>query len=128
MARILIIDDEAHIARVLALWLKQHGHEVLEACNGEEALGVLAGQAVEMIISDMNMPRLDGLGLVKRVREGLRLEIPIILLSARCDQTNLAEKLAPYRVRLLPKPFVPSRLMADVEETLTLAQVGAKER
>lgn len=127
MARILIIDDEAHIARVLVLWLKRHHHEVLEACNGVEAIDILAQGSVDMIISDMNMPLLDGLGLVKKVREELHLDMPIILLSARCDQSNLAEKLAPYRARLLPKPFVPSRLMADIEETLALAQVTAKE-
>lgn len=125
MARILIIEDEAHIARVLVLWLKRHHHEVLEACNGIEALELLSTQTVDMIISDMNMPLLDGLGLVKKVREELRLEMPIMLLSARCDQSNLAEKLAPYRARLLPKPFVPSRLMADIEEVLVLAQVAA---
>ncbi len=127
MAKILIIDDEAHIARVLVLWLKRHHHEVLEACNGVEAIDILAQGSVDMIISDMNMPLLDGLGLVKKVREELHLDMPIILLSARCDQSNLAEKLAPYRARLLPKPFVPSRLMADIEETLALAQVTAKE-
>lgn len=127
MAKILIIDDEAHIARVLVLWLKRHHHEVLEACNGVEAIDILGQGSVDMIISDMNMPLLDGLGLVKKVREELHLDMPIILLSARCDQSNLAEKLAPYRARLLPKPFVPSRLMADIEETLALAQVTAKE-
>lgn len=127
MAKILIIDDEAHIARVLVLWLKRHNHDVLEAANGVEAIDILGQGSVDMIISDMNMPLLDGLGLVKKVREELQLDMPIILLSARCDQSNLAEKLAPYRARLLPKPFVPSRLMADIEETLALAQVTAKE-
>jgi len=127
MAKLLIIDDEAHIARVLVLWLKRHHHEVLEAGNGLEALDILRRQPVDMIISDMNMPQLDGLGLVQKVREELHLDIPIMLLSARCDQSNLAEKLAPYRARLLPKPFVPSRLMADIEETLALAQVAGKE-
>lgn len=127
MAKLLIIDDEAHIARVLVLWLKRHHHEVLEACNGMEALDILRKQPVDMIISDMNMPVLDGLAMVKKVRTELHLDMPILLLSARCDQSNLAEKLAPYRARLLPKPFVPSRLMADIEETLALAQVAGKD-
>lgn len=127
MAKILIIDDEAYIARVLTLWLTQHHHEVLEAGNGLEALDILISQPVDLIISDMNMPLLDGLGMVKRVREELHLDLPIILLSARCDQSNLAEKLAPYQARLFPKPFVPSRLMADIEATLALAQGAGTE-
>jgi DNA-binding response OmpR family regulator len=118
MARILIAEDEAHIARVLAMWLTRHGHEVLHASNGEEALQVLAGEAVDLVITDMNMPRLDGLGLIKTVREERGLAVPILLLTARCDQAELVACMQPYDVTIIPKPFVPSRLVADIGDLL----------
>lgn len=121
MARILLAEDEAHIVRVLSLWLTRHGHDIVEACNGMAALEVLRKESVDLIISDMNMPLLDGLGLVRAVREELRLDVPIILLSARCDQSSLCERLTPYRVQTYPKPFVPSRLVADIEQMLGAA-------
>jgi DNA-binding response OmpR family regulator len=118
VARILIVEDEAHIARVLAMWLTRHGHEVLEASNGENALDTLAGDVVDLVITDMNMPRLDGLGLIKAMREERGLTIPILLLTARCDQTELVTRLQPYDVSIIPKPFVPSRLVADIGDLL----------
>ncbi len=118
MGRILIVDDEAHIARVLAMWLSRNGHEVVEAPNGEIALRKITDGGIDVIISDMNMPVLDGIGLVKALREELKLKTPVLLLTARCDQTNLVEKLKPYEVRLIPKPFTPSRLVADIDSIL----------
>lgn len=118
MARILIVEDEAHIARVLAMWLARHGHEVLEASNGVEALETLAVEEVDLVITDMNMPTLDGLGLIKAVREERGLTFPILLLTARCDQAELVTRLEPYDVGIIPKPFVPSRLVADIGDLL----------
>jgi len=118
VARILIVEDEAHIARVLAMWLVRHGHEVLEAPNGEDALETLAAEEVELVITDMNMPRLDGLGLIQAIREDRGLTVPILLLTARCDQAELVTRLEPYDVSIIPKPFVPSRLVADIGDLL----------
>lgn len=118
MARILVVEDEAHIARVMSLWLTRHGHSIVEACNGQVALDILAGEAVDMIISDVNMPELDGLELARVVRIERRLDTPFLLLSARCDQDSLCDRVRPYGVRLYPKPFVPSRLVADIEAML----------
>jgi two-component system chemotaxis response regulator CheY len=121
MAKILIVEDEAHIVRVMSMWLERHGHQIRQAPNGAAALDVLGRESVDMIISDINMPLLDGLGLVKAVRNERRLDIPILLVSARCDQAKLAEQLEPYDVRLYPKPFVPSRLVGDIERMLGVA-------
>jgi len=116
--KILVVEDEAHILRVMSIWLTRHGHEVLEAANGHAALAMLDGADVDMIISDMNMPVLDGLGLVKEVRNKRALEVPFLLLTARCDQNMLTQQMRPYRVQVYPKPFVPSRLVADVDRLL----------
>ena len=118
MARILIADDDAHIVRVLSMWLGRHGHEVVTARNGEAALETLEGTSVDLIISDMNMPVLDGVGLAKAVRGKVGATIPIIVLTARCDQERLKEQLAAYGVRVYPKPFLPSQLVVEINHLL----------
>lgn len=123
MPCILIAEDEAHILRVLSMWLGRHGYDILEAPNGAVALEVLAREAVDMIVSDMNMPVMDGLELAKAVREQLGLTIPYLLLSARCDQDKLAKQAEPYRVHVYPKPFAPSRLVADINQMLNAVRM-----
>ena len=118
MPRILIAEDEAHILRIMALWLKRHGHEILEAPNGAVALKCLETESVDLIITDMNMPLKTGLDVVRTMREERKSDVPIMLLTARCDQEKLAKELAPYRVHVYPKPFVPSRLVSDIDRLL----------
>ena len=121
MARILIADDDAHIVHVLSMWLGRHGHEVVTARNGEAAMETLDGTSVDLIISDMNMPLLDGVGLAKAVRAKVGAAIPIIVLTARCDQERLNEQLAVYGVRVYPKPFLPSQLVLEINQLLGVA-------
>lgn len=126
MPRILLVDDEAHILRVTSMWLRRHGYELFEASNGAEALALLDREDIDLIISDMNMPIMTGMELVKTIREERKSDVPFLLLTARCDQQELATELAQYDVRLYPKPFVPSRLVADVREIFNaLATEGA---
>ena len=121
MAKILIADDDAHIVRVLSMWLQRHGHEVVTATNGEAALETIDGTSVDLIISDMNMPVLDGVGLAKAVRAKVGAAIPIIVLTARCDQERLNEQLAVYGVRVYPKPFLPSQFVLEINQLLGVA-------
>ena len=121
MAKILIADDDAHIVRVLSMWLQRHGHEVVTATNGEGALETIDGTSVDLIISDMNMPVLDGVGLAKAVRTKVGAAIPIIVLTARCDQERLNEQLAVYGVRVYPKPFLPPQLVLEINQLLGVA-------
>ena len=120
MATILVVDDDAHTVRIMSMWLTRHGHDVIEARNGQIALETLRGNPVDIVISDMNMPLLDGLGLLTAAREQLALGMPFLILSSRCDQAELARKIEPLGGRVYPKPFVPSRLVADVERVLTV--------
>ncbi len=119
MAKILIVDDEAHIARVMRIWLERHGHDVSQASNGADAVEILKNESMHLVISDMNMPVLDGLGLTRRVRQELKCDVPIILVTARCDQAELKKELAPFDVKLYPKPFIPSRLVEDITDMLS---------
>jgi two-component system chemotaxis response regulator CheY len=121
MAKIVIAEDDVHVIRVMTLWLTRHGHDVREGRTGREALARLGEETADILISDMNMPELNGLGLAKAVREELGLSIPILMLSSRCDQHELAEQTRKYGVQLYPKPFVPSRLLAEIDRLLAVA-------
>lgn len=124
MASILIAEDEIHIIRLLTLWLNRHGHKVTGVCNGAAALEALKRESIDLIICDMNMPVLDGAGLARAVREDMGLELPILVITARCDQASIIKKMEPYGVKLYPKPFVPSQLVADIERELGAVSPG----
>lgn len=119
MARILIAEDEAHILRVLSIWLTRNGHQVVEAHDGRAALTLLGGEErIDLIISDVNMPGMNGVDMIRAAREQLGLHMPCLMLSSRCDQAALAERVGPYDVRFYPKPFLPSRLVTEIEQML----------
>ncbi len=128
MPKILIVDDEPHILRITSMRLKRHGYDLLEATNGAEALSLLEQSEVDLIISDMNMPVMNGLELVKSVRNDRESDVPFLLLTARCDQAKFADELDRYNVRLYPKPFIPSRLVADVQCALETAEAGDRSK
>jgi len=121
MARILIADDDAHIARVLGMWLERHGHHVTIVDNGESALRSLEQGPADLVISDVNMPILDGRGLVRALRERLGAELPIVVLTARCDQESLNQELAAFGAKVYPKPFLPSQLVVEINQLLGIA-------
>ena len=118
MATVLLVDDDVQILRVLAMWFTRNGHEVVECRDGAEALNALSEEKVDLIVSDVNMPHVDGLELVRVIRDDRKLDLPIVVLSSRCDQSSIAADLAVYGIRVHPKPFSPTRLLAEVESLL----------
>lgn len=127
MARILITDDDAYMLRVLAMWLGRNGHQVVEASNGKMATKILQNESVDMIVSDINMPEMNGVELAQWLRREQGLNTPMILLSSRCDQIQIAEKLGPLGISIHPKPFSPSRLMAQIEVALATHAPGGHD-
>lgn len=124
MARILVVEDDVHILRIITIWLKRNGHEVTEANDGQQARDLLADQSVEgfdVVVSDINMPGMSGIELVRWLRHERKSDVPIILLSSRCDQSVISKELGPLDVQVHPKPFSPSRLIAEIERRLTKA-------
>lgn len=117
MARILIADDDAHIVRVMAIWLQRQGHLCIMVKNGQEALERVLAGGVDIVITDMNMPLLDGIELAKSMRRH-GVQIPVVMLTARCDQEALNESLAEFAVRVFPKPFLPSQLVGEIDRLL----------
>ncbi|MBN1513975.1 MAG: response regulator transcription factor [Phycisphaerae bacterium] len=131
MARILIVEDNAHQASLLSMWLRKNRHEVEVASNGADAQARLQaddraedGRCIDILISDVNMPEMTGIELVRWVRHERGLDIPILILSSRCDQADLAGELGSQSVRIFAKPFSPSRLVAEIENILTRRTCG----
>jgi len=110
MRRVLVAEDDPHILRVICLWLSRQGYEVLEARNGTSALGLARLHRPEVLITDVNMPGLDGVALVETLTKSGHCPRGIVVLTNRWDHREIAQNLAKYGAQVVPKPFSPSRL------------------
>ena len=118
--RILVCDDEIHIVRAVAMKLAKGGFEVEVAHDGQQAWEAIQRQVPQMLISDYQMPRLNGLDLCRRIRQTPELrELPIVLLTAKrleLDFDELSREL--WLTRVMGKPFSPRELLQIVESTV----------
>ena len=112
-ASVLLVDDEAPIRRSLGPYLERSGYRVLLASDGAEALDLLASYQVDIIVSDVLMPRMDGRELVRRVRAG-GARTPIILLT----QVNASYERVSALDDYLSKPFDPAELASRIRAVL----------
>jgi CheY-like chemotaxis protein len=110
MSRILVAEDDPHILRVISLWFSRQGHQVFEARNGAVALGLFREHAPEVLVTDVNMPAMDGLELVEQILHEPGNLRGVIVLTNRWDHGQIRERQAQSGVYVLPKPFSPSRL------------------
>ena len=116
MSRILVAEDDPHILRVISLWLSRQGHDVHEARNGISALELVQQYEPDILITDINMPGMDGLALLEQLRQHERLPRGIVVLTNRWDHREIGRNLAQWGVRVVPKPFSPSKLAGLIEE------------
>ena len=113
---VLVADDERDIREVLRLYLENAGYRVLEAGDGEETLGVLASQQVDLVLLDIMMPRLDGYQVLKRLRE--TSNIPVIVISAKGQDPEKILGLDLGADDYMVKPFNPLEAVARVRSNL----------
>jgi two-component system OmpR family response regulator len=114
--RILVVDDDPHIRELLAFALAKAGMEVEQAGDGEEALAAIAMRAPDLMVLDINMPRLDGLELCKRLRGGggPHANLPILFLSSRDDEIDRIVGIEIGADDYVTKPFSPREVAARV--------------
>lgn len=114
---ILVVDDSASIRQVVSIALKGAGYEVIEACDGEDALTKLNGQKIHLIVSDVNMPKLDGIGLVKKVKAHPDYQFtPIMMLTTESQDSKKQEGKDAGAKAWLVKPFKPDMLLSAVSK------------
>jgi two-component system, OmpR family, KDP operon response regulator KdpE len=114
--RILVVDDEPQITRVLRTTLSSHGYEIRVANDAEAALDVVTDWPPELIITDLSMPNMTGIELTRKVRS--KSEIPIVVLSVRGEERSKIEALDAGADDYVTKPFNMSELLARVRAHL----------
>jgi DNA-binding response OmpR family regulator len=115
----LIVDDDRVLADVLAFTLRREGFQVVHAFDGEAALERWAEEEPDLIILDVNMPRLDGFAVCRRVRE--QADTPIILLTVRGEEDDIVHGLKLGADDYITKPFSPRQLVARAHAVLRRA-------
>ncbi len=113
---ILIVDDEKEIGNLIEIYLKNDGYRVMKAFNGIEALRVLEGEHVDLIILDIMMPQMDGIQACMKIRE--EKNMPIIMLSAKSQDMDKILGLTSGADDYMTKPFNPLELVARVKSQL----------
>lgn len=112
MPTVLAVDDSASMRQMLAHALRQGGYAVTEAVDGADALDRLASQPVDAVITDQNMPRMDGLSLIKALRSDERWRgLPVLILTTETDDRVKQAARAAGATGWLLKPFDPARLL-----------------
>jgi DNA-binding response OmpR family regulator len=128
----LVVDDDRVLADLAAFTLRRDGFEVVQAHDGETALRRWADEQPDLIILDLNMPKLDGFAVCRRIRE--QSDTPIILLTVRGEEDDIVRGLALGADDYMVKPFSPRQLVARAQAVLrragktpapTIRQVGA---
>ncbi len=116
---ILIVDDSASLRQVVNIALSSAGYEVIEACDGVDALSKLDGRKVHLIISDVNMPNMDGIELVRQVKNKPEYKFtPIIMLTTESQAEKKAEGQAAGARAWVVKPFQPAQMLAAVAKLM----------
>jgi two-component system chemotaxis response regulator CheY len=114
---ILTIDDSASIRQMVAMTLKSAGHIVLEAGNGAEGYDQATGNTVHAVITDLNMPVMNGIEFIRKYRQHPSSKgVPIILLTTESDETLKAEAKAAGATGWIVKPFKQDQLLAVIKK------------
>lgn len=116
---ILIVDDSQTVRQVLQLALGDAGYEVIEAEDGFDALRKISGVRVDMLITDLNMPNMDGLELIKKVREDSQHRFtPIVMLTTESSEEKKKAGREAGASGWIVKPFKPEQLLKVVKMVL----------
>lgn len=117
---VLVVDDSVSMRQMVAFTLKQKQLAVVEGGNGKEALERLKSHKVDLIITDLNMPEMDGITFIRHVRAsaGPHKFVPILMLTTESQDTKKAEGKAAGATGWLVKPFVPEKLLQVIAKVM----------
>lgn len=117
--KILIVDDSESVRMIARLALREQGYDVVEAVNGVEALKQLDAERVHLVISDVNMPQMDGITLLKQIKQSAKHKfMPIIMLTTEAGQDKKDEGRAAGAKAWITKPFQPNVLIDAVSKLM----------
>jgi DNA-binding response OmpR family regulator len=122
--RILVVDDERNIRNNLGMVLESQGYKVDTASNGDEALALVKGGLYDIAFVDLQMPKMDGLALLRSLR-GLRPKMPVIMLTAYGTVSRAVEAMKLGAMDFLEKPFDPRAIELLCQEILERQKIGS---
>lgn len=116
---IMTVDDSASVRMMVAFTLKESGYEIVEAVNGVDALEKLENHEISMIVADINMPEMDGITLVKKIRNHKQHRfIPVIMLTTESHESMRERGKEAGATGWIVKPFKPEQLVAVTRKVL----------
>ena len=121
---ILVVDDAAVVRHVVSLTLRNSGYEVVEAVNGQDAIEKLRTSSVEMVITDLNMPVMDGIELIRQMRKSIKHKfMPILMLTTVSQEEKKQEGKEAGASGWIYKPFHANELLAMVRKYTDLGRL-----
>ena len=116
---ILVVDDSSSMRQAVSIALRRGGYDVVDAVDGVDALTKLDGRKLHLVISDVNMPRLDGIGLLTQIRTMPAYKFtPVILLSTESAEAKRQEGRLAGAKAWVVKPFLPEQLLGAVAKLI----------
>lgn len=117
--KILVVDDSAAIRQSVSFILEQEGFEVVQAADGNDALAKLGSGGTEMVITDVNMPNMDGIELVRQIRKNAQHKfVPIIVLTTESQGSKMEEGKTAGATGWIVKPFDGEKLLGVVRKLI----------
>lgn len=123
--KILIVDDDIEIRKIVSIYLKNEGYEIIDASDAIEALETLRNTKIDLIILDIMLPKMDGIEACLKIRE--QYQMPIIFLSAKDEDIDKIQGLMSGAEDYITKPFNPLELMARIKSQLRRYRVYQTE-
>src|SRR5260221_1189567 len=124
--QILVVDDEPNLRRVLSAQLERDGYDVHTAEDGEQALLILKENHLDLVITDLRMPKVDGMELLRRALE-LDDELPVVMITAHGTVDNAVEALKTGAFDYITKPFDQAEVRVIVKKALLTRNLAARE-
>ncbi len=119
MKNVMTVDDSSSMRQMVGFTLKDAGYSVVEAVNGQDALEKLTMSPVDLLLVDLNMPIMNGIDLIKNVRQDSRHKFtPIVMLTTESQDTKKKEGKAAGATGWIVKPFKPEQLLAVVKKVI----------
>lgn len=119
MASILAVDDSASMRQMVAFTLKGAGYEVIEAVDGVDALNKAKGKTVNMVLTDVNMPNMDGITLIRELRKLPNYKFtPMLMLTTESSMDKKSAGKSAGATGWLVKPFNPDQLLGTIKKVI----------
>jgi DNA-binding NtrC family response regulator len=116
--RILIVDDDPNMIKLIQFYLLKDDYEITPCTKGQDALSILKTNQFEVILIDILMPEMDGHTLLKKMKEELKIETPIVVVTAHGPSDNLMKMIDDGAYDIMQKPFTTNRLKLTLRNAL----------